>query len=1006
MKTAVALLLAACCLGVARAERVEIVYSIPEGLAGYSGVQPVTFGVPFQAGVLRRADGVRVVDGAGKELPSQVEVTSTYGPDSDQVRWLLVDTVAKIEKGRAARAFLEFGPGVPKAATVGASSVLPLAADALSFTLTDGDGKVYRAAGGLTEALERTGPVRGVLKLEGDYAAADGSAVGRFVTRIRYYPGSPFIRVYHTLIWNKDASVRIADLSCRWGGALRDGECSVGVDGKSIPLATGKRVTQRDWNAVDGAAHGRRLDGWAQARRGGFTDCIAVRWAWQQYPVAFSADAEGMTAHLIGPETPMSLMPLDVAVPSVKLNIPSWNLRLFDAKGLWSVPYNGPDAMPHVSPRGVARTWELLLWREPAEGASPEVKNAVAQHPVLACADPAFAVRAELPNPASAYDPKQFPEVESALQRAFHWYTLERAEDGDYGTWNFGDIQWHWLGSSYTIYRYWMNNGKGWSILPWALWIRSGDRRYWENGEANSRHVMDVDTCHVPEWAYAPDGKIRGGQYHYSALHWGYGPHVSQFFSDTEYLPYCWFMTGYERARDVMLERVEALARDDWQARVKYFMENKADRSRHLYAVLKDLSILYESTWDARLLPYAKAYLDLTLDAQDDTGGFPGVKTNHYLDEAILIAGRVFGMDKVIPALRKWEDRQGDSVRPGAGAANSGPMSLWTLVALARATGDASYLRTAAQVMNSQAAAVGVEAGDWTGISFIPGHESGPALRDWPVTMSALSRLPADARPADLFPIVYFEGMLPIPADREKDGWKERHVVLTLDEQDEAFTVRFCFLFHNAGGARPVRVRAFAPDGTLVSDVTRGYAPMESGTAASAAFTASVPKDGRKGVYAFEVSQKSIRCSLYASSTTGKVVHYIPGPQLALNASPYAGQVWFEPSGGAPVAFGLPANTFIGRIAVRGPDGRVVGESRVTGNTPGRTPGAVSFPSGEGIKFTPAAAGLHQFVGAMTTKPGTVMAISGVKPWFSCCKEWWFDPSRYAAPDVKEILTK
>jgi hypothetical protein len=985
--------------------RVEILFNVPEGLGGYSGTQPVTFGVPFEAGALRRGDNVRVVDAAGRELPSQTEVTGTYGPDSDHVRWLLVDTVAAIEKGRAGRAFLEFGPDTPKPARFDAAVVLPVAVNALRFTLTDGEGKLYRAAGNLRESVERYGLVRGVVKLEGDYAAEDGSVAGQFVTRVRYYPGQPFVRVYHTLIWGRDASVRIADVSCRWEG---EGEmkAAAGVDGKSVPLARGGRVTQRDWNAVSGAAQGRQLDGWIEARRGVGAEFLALRWPWQQFPTAFSADEKGVTVHLIGPETPMSLLPLDVAVPSVKLDVPSWNLRLFDAKDLWSVPYNGPAAMPHVSPRGVARTWELLLWRAEGKSPAPEVKNLLAQHPALACADPAFAVRAEVPNPASAYDPKAFPEAEAALQRAFRWYTLDRAEDGDYGTWNYGDIQWNWLGSAYTIYRYWMNNGKGWSVLPWALWIRSGDRRYWENGEANSRHVMDVDTCHVPEWSYAPDGKIRGGQYHYSALHWGYGPHVSQFFSDSEYLPYCWFMTGYERARDVMLERVEALARDNWQARVKYFTENKADRSRHLYAMLKDLAILYESTWDKRLLPYAEAYLALTLDAQNATGGFPGVKTNHYLDEALLVAGRVFGMEKVLPVLKKWEDAQGDSVRPGAGAANSGPMSLWTLVAVARATGDRSYLRTAAEVMNSQAAAVGAEAGEWTGISYIPGHEAGPALRDWPAVMGELARLPASERPAELFPVVYFEALLSVPPEREKEGWKERHLVLVLDERDEAFTARFCFLFHNAGTARPARVRVFAPDGALVSDATRDYAPMESGTPAFAALTASVPRDGKKGVYVFEVSHQSIRCSLHATSTTGRVVHYVPGPQLALNAAPYAGQAWFEPAGKAPVSFGFPAGVVIGRMSVRGPDGREVAASRVTGSAPGRKPGMVSFPAAEGIKFDPAAPGLHQFVGAMTTKPGNVMAVGGVKPWFSCRREWWFDAAQYPVPDLKEILSR
>jgi hypothetical protein len=32
-----------------------------------------------------------------------------------------------------------------------------------------------------------------------------------------------------------------------------------------------------------------------------------------------------------------------------------------------------------------------------------------------------------------------------------------------------------------------MNHGKGWSIVPWVLWLRSGEREYSENGEALAR---------------------------------------------------------------------------------------------------------------------------------------------------------------------------------------------------------------------------------------------------------------------------------------------------------------------------------------------------------------------------------------------------------------------------------------------------------------------------------------------------------------------------------------
>jgi len=49
------------------------------------------------------------VDEAGRPLPGQFESTATWTPKGDDVRWLLVDAVADIRGGKAARAFLEFG---------------------------------------------------------------------------------------------------------------------------------------------------------------------------------------------------------------------------------------------------------------------------------------------------------------------------------------------------------------------------------------------------------------------------------------------------------------------------------------------------------------------------------------------------------------------------------------------------------------------------------------------------------------------------------------------------------------------------------------------------------------------------------------------------------------------------------------------------------------------------------------------------------------------------------
>lgn len=55
-----------------------------------------------------------------------------------------------------------------------------------------------------------------------------------------------------------------------------------------------------------------------------------------------------------------------------------------------------------------------------------------------------------------------------------------------------------------------MNHGKGWGVVPWMLGMRSGERKYIENAEANSRHAMDVATGHVDDFEQA---KHHGGEH-------------------------------------------------------------------------------------------------------------------------------------------------------------------------------------------------------------------------------------------------------------------------------------------------------------------------------------------------------------------------------------------------------------------------------------------------------------------------------------------------------------
>jgi len=973
MKTLFTLVLAVIGLSstLTAAERIPILFDVPAGLETYTGMQPITVGVPFPPGALKRDDSLRLVSADGAGLPGQFEVTATWSPGGADVRWLLVDGLADIRQGKAQPVFLEWGASVAPAE----KAVVDLTFSG-EFQLTDGAG-VFYAARGEKPVIETEGQVRVETRQEGKYTAPDGRSIADFVTRVRHYPGLPFKRVYHTMIWQAGPEPSLGRLSYQFPAS---GNVDAGIDGEAVRITPGQASRQINWNAVSGPIAGKQLDGWVSGAGGNFA---ALRWPWQQFPVSVGVQNGQIELGLISPERAMSLRPDALAVDYVQAQKSTWNLRVYGDTGLWNMRFNGPDALPHLSPRGAAKTFELLVWPGD-DSVSPQQKNVLAQHPVLAYADPVYASKAGLPSPMSPRDPSRFPEIEAGLERAYDWVTRENGFDGDYGTWTFGDIQWAWTGAAgYTTYRYWMNHGKGWSITPWALWLRSGDRRYWESGEANSRHCMDIDICHVPEWTRAADFKIRGGQYHYSALQMGYGPEVATFFIDSEYLPYYYYTTGYRRAWDVTLERAEALIRDKFQERAAYFRENPEKSSRHLYVMIKDLAALYEATWRPELREQLLTYLDLTLKVQLTNGNFPGVKSNHYLDQGLLIAARALPEQRgrILDALRRWNAFNKDA-----------PPALWTRHALGEASAENVRLARA------QTLAIGDDANAWRGYAPFEAHLAGPILRDWVVAMAGQ----ADGAVTPGFaPLAHFNARLPLDkATGETTERSGRHVVLCLKPDGQALAVDLRFHLHNMGGRQEHQVRVVAPDGGEVH-ARSFFTQLLSVEGDQNAASLEIPKERPPGVYTLVLQTHAPVC---AEASSGKVVHYMPEGRRSFVSPHWGGQAWFMPAGTGEVVISQMTGAPQERIVALDPEGRVAATSRITGTKEAPSAGgARELPVGEDCRFTPGKLELHSFVSAATDWHAA-RAIRGMKPWFSARREEWFDPETYPMANLANVL--
>lgn len=205
---------------------------------------PVTFGVPFPKGALRSPDQVRVINGRGVEIPSQITEVNSWAPADESLQWIWVDMITDGSSGYT----LEYGPAVRRTTLVQEplkivnsqrpAGGIDVDTGALRFHVTRGaggflDGAEFVNPGGATRVLESpsgrgsfldllddsgldpsratvtfttiekgSGPLHAILRIEGEYryARADNRPAP-FVTRIHVWAGKPWMKILHTFTY-------------------------------------------------------------------------------------------------------------------------------------------------------------------------------------------------------------------------------------------------------------------------------------------------------------------------------------------------------------------------------------------------------------------------------------------------------------------------------------------------------------------------------------------------------------------------------------------------------------------------------------------------------------------------------------------------------------------------------------------------------------------------------------------------------------------------------------
>ena len=905
-----------------------------------AGPWPVAVGVPFPRGALTSDENLRVLDPAGNEVPAQVETLVRWYPDAPDIRWALLQF--QPELGPTAYR-VEFGSQVrrqaPRTDPVLAARAQALAEQWISkgAYLVPDDGTVFLAANDpdATIEIEEAGPLVATAKVTGRYLDEAGDALCRYEARLSCFRDQPMVRIYFTLVWTEHSEVAARDIGIRIPAGLAGQRVRIGGNAHDLPAGGSVVLLQDDWNhyrvatraagGLTALAEGERSPGFIVLEGGGARAAAFMPDMDRNVPTELEATTDALVLHIwAGDAGPLSWKVADVVTPMVREHYGDKVANSYTTGG----PLNTDDNTDK-SPFGVAKTLEFWVLPPDADG-DPVALNALVQEPPVLLADPAWTARTQVWGPSHAYDPEHFGDLEDSLELTFDWLTALRPEYGDPAWFNWGDVHMSLHGSyvgytayaplaekygfSFLDYRGWACSGYDWPTATWVQFARTGKRKYFEHAEANARHVMDVDTCHEtadPATDRSQWKKERGEQYEYGLVHWTYGPIPLTFYTHVDSMYYCWLMTGYGRAKDV-LDEVAGAVGNYW----------RVQGNREVTNPPKVLCRLYEMTGDEQFMYMAHRFVQQNVAEHISTSQiyvYPGLFYYWNLtgrDEArdLLLSY----VDRELPPDLAWDRQPAPSRNAWEGAA----YAYWM-------TGDPKYLRYGQDLLQCfvdgiQREGPQVMRGMYSGR--LPVIELGPRIRGLPAFLAAMAQAGSQADQLDLA----HTALIARPETgvvEQNPGFDQVTRAWLLEERDQDFIVGnpYTMTFGNTAGE--VTMRLTAPSGKVVAETTVASELLREDDR----LRLQVPADGETGQHELLILLKAATGrdagnSLVRVRTSLQKVVYDVGGGFGFLDGP--GRIWMHVPEGAEqftLSFSQHAG---GGVVLRDPDGE-----RVTGLT-------------------------------------------------------------------------
>ena len=457
-------------------------------------------------------------------------------------------------------------------------------------------------------AVEQSGPVRAVVRVEGMHAAEGSTRTWLpFVVRLYFTAGLTSIRVVHSFVFDGDAHrdfirgigvaftvpfreerqnrhIRLAgDRDGFWSEpVLMSPGYRAGVVANAVEMnlaqLQGKRIPNLDQMGATTKAQFQTIAVWdafkltqlapdsyaIKKRTNPESSWLHVTNGNRARGFAFVGDVSGGLA--VGVKSfwqkyPASLEITGAAGSAAELKVWFWSpdadamdLRHYDTIGHdGRISYE--DWQPGFStPHGVANTNELTLWAmaDTPNGDSLVAAAHTASEPPLLICTPEHYYSTQtlgvwsLPKRETAQD----VAVEEQLDRAWTFFADEVEQRRWYGFWDFGDFMRTYDGRRHT----WMYDigGHAWNntelcpnVWLWFTFLRTGRPESFRLAEAMTRHTSEVDVYHL--------GRFAGLGSRHNVSHWGCGAKEARI-SEALLKRFYYYLTTDERTGDLMRE--------------------------------------------------------------------------------------------------------------------------------------------------------------------------------------------------------------------------------------------------------------------------------------------------------------------------------------------------------------------------------------------------------------------------------------------------------------------